>query len=569
MKYQDPHFPITSRKGKALPAGQTSLAVAPARPIAFYLPQFHPTPENDKWWGAGFTEWTNVTQAQQIFPGHYQPRVPGLLGYYDLRLRETIESQIALATRYGIYGFCIYYYWFSGRRVLSKPIDVFASIDTEFKFSLCWANESWSRRWDGSEHELLIRQEHDPEKDMHFIDDVLPYMKKKNYISVEGRKLLAIYRPKLLNRMADVIKHWRKRAREEGIELFIVGCETFEETNFERSGLDGSVEFPPHNTTTNAEEVPSLSAHERAPRIYDYQKYVADQVARPYKTYKCFPSVITGWDNSARRKQTPTIFVNSTPELYSTLLYDAINRVEAQKFAPEDKLVFINAWNEWGEGTYLEPDQRWGDKYLEATRQVVYGCSRSRQILAADIKNLKDVSEEALGALKAEIRSILLERDGLRKYAAMSNLNADFGPYAEIPEALRRLRSERGAYCNVDSCNQRELPAEGLPRTFVTLSGWLFDPRAKLKQERRLTCFALVEKESGNRYVWLRQLRMSERVDVAQAYANLDAPSAALSGFTAILDLAAVPAGIYDFYIGLVQAGAVLFACAMEDCIVN
>lgn len=215
--------------------------------LAYYLPQFHPFPENDEWWGKGFTEWTNVTRARPQFVGHYQPHLPSDLGFYDLRHEDTIGQQINLAKSYGLSGFIFYYYWFEGRRVLERPLDTFLKRkDFDFKFSLCWANENWTRRWDGDEHEILLKQSHGPENDRAFIQDISEFLKDHRYIHIDGRPVLSVYRVGLLPDIEETAACWRRTAKEIiGKDLFLINAMTFGEERDPRSfGFDAAMQFP-------------------------------------------------------------------------------------------------------------------------------------------------------------------------------------------------------------------------------------------------------------------------------------------------------------------------------------
>ena len=220
------------------------------RCIAFYLPQFHPIRENDDWWGTGFTEWTNVTRATPLFPGHYQPHLPADMGFYDLRLSEVREQQAALARQYGIHGFCYYHYWFAGRRLLEQPVEaVRASGRPDYPYCFCWANENWTRRWDGADNDILIAQDPNRTDDKRFITDLLPHLRDPRYIRVGGKALLIVYRVGLLPNAKRSAEIWRETARREGVgDLYICAAKTYDTSDPVYYGFDAIVEFPPHGT---------------------------------------------------------------------------------------------------------------------------------------------------------------------------------------------------------------------------------------------------------------------------------------------------------------------------------
>lgn len=349
----------------------------PVRLIAFYLPQFHPIPENDEWWGAGFTEWHHVFRAQPYFPGHYQPRAPGELGAYDLRDPAAREVQARLAQEYGLHGFCYYYYWFAGRRLLERPLnEVFQSGSPDFPFCICWANESWSRRWDGSEHEVLVQQVHDERSDEAFIRDVIPLFKDPRYLRVNGAPLLLVYRLSLLPDPAATAAAWRHICAEQGIpKIHLSMVESFSLQFSPCYGFDSAVQFPPHQTSAlgrNAEIAELDPGFTGA--VYDMSDVVLDQLAQDFPPYKRFPGVMPAWDNTPRKKLAGNVFNNATPELYEAWLGHAMRSARSQ-LPTGERLVFINAWNEWGEGAYLEPDQRNGRAFLEATSRAFMAWS--------------------------------------------------------------------------------------------------------------------------------------------------------------------------------------------------
>lgn len=346
----------------------------PVKLIAFYLPQFHAIAENNAWWGEGFTEWTNVKPAQPQFVGHYQPHVPDELGYYDLLDAGVQQRQVALAKLYGIGGFCFYTYWFGGKLLLEKPVEHYLKDRSlDLPFCLCWANENWSRRWDGLESELLMTQQHSPEDDLHFIQYVAQYMRDERYIRVNGKPLLLVYRPSLLPSAKDTAKRWREWCVQNGIgEIYLAYTQSFEAVNPKKYGFDAAIEFPPNNVPlpNMADTVQPLNERFTG-KVYDWRAFV--KRSRHYKkpAYPLFRSVCPAWDNTARRKHNGTIYINSTPEHYQEWLSNAVADTCTRVQNSDERLVFVNAWNEWAEGAHLEPDQHYGYAYLEATRRAL------------------------------------------------------------------------------------------------------------------------------------------------------------------------------------------------------
>lgn len=345
--------------------------------IAFYLPQFHPIPENDKWWGQGFTEWHNVGAAKPLFTGHNQPRIPGALGYYDLRLAEAANAQFELARQYGINGFCYYYYWFHGKRILEKPLQDLVDGKTDpFPFCICWANEDWTRSWDGNSGEILLAQEHTPESDFKFIQDLAPLLKHPDYIRVEGKPVVLIYRVEKLATPVETIAAWRVWCLETGIgELHLCAVQAFGFDDPTPFGLDAAVEFPPH---TAHEKYPDLGYRTPATNIQDltpeftgeilsYSAVAKAAMQRPRENYTLHRGCFLAWDNTARRQQHASIFHGFNTTTYQNWLTDiVVKNVNEQATG----LTFINAWNEWAEGTTLEPDQVYGHELLEKTARV-------------------------------------------------------------------------------------------------------------------------------------------------------------------------------------------------------
>ena len=342
------------------------------RLIAFYLPQYHPIPENDLWWGKGFTEWTNVVKGAPLFEGHYQPHVPADLGYYDLRVAEARERQAELARAYGIYGFCYYHYWFNGRRLLELPLNEVVRLgQPDFPFCVCWANEPWTRNWDGKHSEVLMPQEHTAETDERFIVDLLPVLRDERYMRINGKALLLIYRTELLPDIAGTASLWRDVAFKNGIELYLCRVESFAREDPASINFDAACEFPPNISGILPEDTTTMSFGPAGFEgiLYDYPRLVEIMLRRPDVAYKRFHGATPSWDNTARSGNRASVFVNSSPDLFRQWL-TTIARKTASTLESEEQLMFINAWNEWAEGCHLEPDRRYGRAYLEACKSV-------------------------------------------------------------------------------------------------------------------------------------------------------------------------------------------------------
>lgn len=370
------------------------------RPIAIHLPQFHPIPENDKSWGKGFTEWTNVTKAKPLFKGHYQPHLPADMGFYDLRLAETRQAQADLAREYGIYGFCYYHYWFTGKRVLERPVEeILKSGKPDFPFMLCWANENWTRKWDGGSKEIILKQDYSLQDDLNHIRYLIPFFKDPRYIRVKGQPVFCIYRSSLIPNINETINLWRDECKKEGIDLYLCRFETSGDfgKSFVDKGFDAGVDFQPLSYTlaqyrdhVSAKMIKGLKYRllyryyrlmgkqwkikelkYKLLRLIDYNDYV-DFLKQNYKhdfNYSFFPGVTPSWDNSARNKLNPFIMLNANPEKFKEWLSFHVENFKPR--SADENFIFINAWNEWAEGNHLEPCQKWGRKYLEVTKEVI------------------------------------------------------------------------------------------------------------------------------------------------------------------------------------------------------
>jgi len=360
--------------------------MAKARVIAFYLPQYHPIPENDKWWGKGFTEWTNVGKAKPLFNGHYQPRVPADLGYYDLRVAETRKAQADMAREYGIEGFCYWHYWFgNGKRLIERPFnEVLTSGEPDFPFCLAWANETWK----GFDHGLknrnvLIEQIYGGIDDYtsHFYE-VLPALKDKRYITVNGEPLFMIYKPLATSEIKIFMKTWKSLAQENGLPgIYFVGHHNDLRNNLKEimeSGVNAV-----NTTRLNNYIINHRSIYQKAiSRLKKIFTGTASAYAIPYKLMSkyfivkdedkisnVFPSIIPGWDHTPRSGHEGLVMTNSNPDLFEEHVKQVVEIIQDKE--PENRIIFIKSWNEWAEGNYMEPDLKWGKKYLEAFKRQI------------------------------------------------------------------------------------------------------------------------------------------------------------------------------------------------------
>jgi 2-polyprenyl-3-methyl-5-hydroxy-6-metoxy-1,4-benzoquinol methylase len=330
--------------------------------VAFYLPQLNPIPENDEGCGTGFTEWANTSKAQPLFAGHYQPHIPADLGFYDLRSREVQHKQIDLAKKYGIDAFCFHYYWFKGKKLLERPTQEFLNDqDANIEFCLCWANEN------------LIKQEYSLEADIGFIDSIIPYFEDQRYLRLDGRPVLVIYRPQEMPEPKATALRWREHCRKAGIgEIHLIAALTHDNApnrkdfKFEEFGYDSGLEFPPHGAS-----VKNWAKRQgvRANFLAGYPEFAASYVRRDYGARRVFRTVVPSWDNTARKQEQAFLLVDANPENYERWLNEAASKTIAER-EPNERLIFINAWNEWAEGCHLEPDLRFGKGFLEATHRV-------------------------------------------------------------------------------------------------------------------------------------------------------------------------------------------------------
>jgi hypothetical protein len=352
-----------------------------ARLIAYYLPQFHPIPENDAWWGNGFTEWTNVARAKPLFPGHYQPRIPADLGFYDLRVPETRAAQAEMAQAYGIEGFCYYHYWFAGREILGRPLkEVIKLGEPKFPFCICWANENWTGIWSGRDSKIFLEQTYPGEEDekAHFLA-LLDAFTDERYITLDGRPILMIYQPDHLPDPRKWTDTWRELAHRVGLkDLYLIAYSNdpwpFREMGFDASTpkiLGGMCIYDPRWLRRLKVALRFLMGF--PPWVFSYEKIVHSpcSIFPEAANLDVFPCVLPNWDNTPRRGKRGIIFHNSTPDLFGIHLRRAIEQSSLKP--PDYRFIFAKSWNEWAEGNYLEPDLRFGRGYLETIRSEILG----------------------------------------------------------------------------------------------------------------------------------------------------------------------------------------------------
>ncbi len=353
-----------------------------ARIFAFYLPQFHPIPENNEWWGQGFTEWTNVAKAKPLFKSHYQPRVPSTLSFYDLRLAETREAQAELAKNHGVEGFVYWHYWFAGKRLLERPFnEVLSAKKPNFPFCLAWANESWTGIWHGNPGKILIEQTYPGVTDyeQHFYA-LLEAFSDERYLKIEGKSIFYIYKPFDIPDVKVFIEKWNELAKRNNISEFYFIARVNSEEEIRKS-----FELGYNAVQTNwlgfAMNKISYSKHFaiRALRKLTNNRYSLDVwdygKLGPFLTHKIdqkthhHPTILTGWDNSPRSGTNGRILVNYTPDEFEKHLQRILEI--SKKKNPENNIIFLRSWNEWAEGNYIEPDLKFGHQFLEKLKQNV------------------------------------------------------------------------------------------------------------------------------------------------------------------------------------------------------
>lgn len=383
--------------------------------IAFYLPQFHPIPENDLWWGKGFTEWTNVVKARPKFRSHYQPILPSDLGFYDLRSADVQDAQAALAKSFNVHGFCYYYYWFDGKKLLNRPIEqMLARGAPDLPFCVCWANENWSRNWDGQNKHVLVEQKYSLESNRALIREFITMMKDRRYIRHNGKPVLLVYRIRVIPNWLETAAMWREECRRAGIgEIHLCavrfGLEPLDGPP-SQFGVDSYVLFPPHESEKVSVKEQMLDvARDFDGTIFSYDGVVDADIARfeqgyPWPVHR---GTMLGWDNTARRPRDSRIFVGASPARFHRWLSEILRQENAHN-SENESLVFINAWNEWAEGTVLEPSTRFHRGYLHAVRSAV-GDQAAKRIPVPPVQSPKSDTSARVEAKWFEGSSRLIE----------------------------------------------------------------------------------------------------------------------------------------------------------------
>ena len=445
----------------------TSLESAKAKTIAFFLPQFYAFEQNDEWWGKGFTEWRNVSRGAPRFENHYQPRIPRDLGFYDLTNADTLKAQSELAKQAGIEAFCFYYYWFNGERLMDKPLDLFVDSDIDQEFCIMWANENWTRTWDGFDGQVLIQQDYRDDDEDAFIADTAKYLNHPRYTRVNGRPLFILYRPGLLPEAESTIARWKRKWEKAcGVEPWVLMVQGFGDENPVEYDLDGAVEFPPHKVCANIPDInnslnvidPNYAGHAR-----DYNAVIEASLSEPVPDFPLIKTVSPHWDNDARREGRGMTLHGSTPENYERWLNGAVKYARDNPFHGES-IVFINAWNEWAEGAYLEPDVHYGHAYLNATQRAVHGLlsdERRQSILLVG----HDAHRHGAQLLLKSIAQTCSKQFGMNVFIALKSTGPMLNEYKEIATTV--VLDELGEHALIELIHKNNI-ASAICNTTVT-----------------------------------------------------------------------------------------------------
>jgi hypothetical protein len=358
----------------------------PVKIIAFYLPQFHPIPENDEWWGKGFTEWTNVAKAKRLFRGHEQPRVPADLGFYDLRVPETREAQARLAEQNGIYGFAYWHYWFGGRRILERPFnEVLATGKPSLPFCLAWANETWSGIWHGKPNQILIEQVYPGKEDYirHYQHNRQAFLDER-YIKVDNKPLFVVYKPLNIPDTEVFFDTWNSLALADGFDgIHFVAVTNHIEQDYQPLIERGYAAVTPNRLaqlSSRAETVFDKVIRNllKKPLSLEYRKIIRFLVGEAEQLPTCYPAIVPNWDNSPRSGKRALILKGSSPELFNVHLKQVLDIVKQKE---GNKIVFLKSWNEWAEGNYVEPDLKFGNGYLECIKESLAAFAKAKNHL--------------------------------------------------------------------------------------------------------------------------------------------------------------------------------------------
>lgn len=535
---------------------EPELGAADVRVIAYYLPQFHPVPENNEWWGPGFTEWTNVVSAKPYLPEHHQPRIPADLGFYDLRIESVQLEQIALAKQYRVTGFCYYYYWFSGKTLMTMPIDRHLEMGYDFDFCLCWANENWSRRWDGSESDVLMAQRHVAEDDISFIRSCIKYFRSPRYIKIDGAPFLQVYRVSLLENPSETIERWREIVRSEGFPGLHVSMVEFGDLqNPFHYGCDSSSQFMPHGCdveekTTDFEGVdPNFKG-----KIYDYSDFVRAEIARPPVSHIQFRGAMPSWDNTSRKGVAGNIIHGATPALFELWMSHLVNFTR-QNLPEGLRFIFITAWNEWAEGAHLEPDRKLGHKNLQAVRNSLMDDRRVLAQLAhsADGSLLLDETSavwqlvEKLMNANSQLANLVRLRYGKRDRSRewLPTLVIVDEEIIQVSDAPAMSRAWIEGFNGRPSLDLKQIILS--EKSGIDIRGWVYCPNVRIPDTLPLFISLKPEHEGSRRrrlaMIWNRESRQ-DVVDALKLSADY-----VRCGFTSSVSLRGVPAGRYELEI--------------------
>ena len=503
--YGDSHKSIVTEIAR-----ERAESVSPVKILAIYFPQFHRLPENDMWWGNGFTEWINVAKAKPQFKRHYQPRLPSELGFCDIMVPEMREEQARLARRYGIHGFCYYHYWFNGRRILEKPVEkIIESGEPDFPFCFCWANENWTKRWDGSTFDVQLLQNYSFEDDLQHILHLIPVFKDKRYITIEGKPLFFVYRIELLPDPRKTSEIWREEVKKAGFPGLYLGVfENFKSGNDPGSlGFDAAVEFGPdirclgepmfrNSKYDKAFQKGEIEIGYRQNKVYPYSTVVKNTIAKPDPPYKRFRGAFPSWDNSPRRPtiKGSTIVHGSTPEKFEVFVERMIHDTY-RLHKGDERLLFINAWNEWAEGCHLEPDRRFGLGYLEAIRKAVLNTGY--------IPGLEKEKEQFYNEFFAATKDVKLEQ---LEEKINRVLNTEPEPFYDVDDNLFMAQlfvdmgngfSEETSLCKMIRGNEKQLEYD--LQNYKNVQRFRFDPVANYRVVLRID-EVKVEDKNGKEY---------------------------------------------------------------------